>query len=352
VDLFRPLILRFTLPGDAHGVATMVARRERGAIAGDVAFKGTRERGASSIAERRAAKQRVRREKKRVEKKNTTTAGVARANDGNRELSSDSDRRGHTKRAPSEASKSVVEDDEIMPDAPYEYVGMFLDDGVDSDDAISSDDDDDDDETVEKRKTARLETGDDVSNAPVERARKNGSFGNYGKSDGRMRLEDDEWATSERTWSRLSPYLEKFHSKKVWMPFYYDGGAGDRLRKSGGFTKVIHRREDFFQRVRDTGFTKSIDIVIDNPPYTGKGMKEKILRALVDANLPFCLLLPIGVLHGSFARDVLDASKTQVLIPRRCWVFKKKKKEIPFKHLVWLCHGLELPRDLVLMPER
>ena len=191
--------------------------------------------------------------------------------------------------------------------------------------------------------------------APVDarsppRVRRAGSFGNYGRSDGRMSLEDDEWATSERTWKALSPYLSKFHAKKVWMPFFYDGEAGTRLARAG-FERVVHKREDFFKRVRDGGFTRSVDVVIDNPPYTGKGMKERVLQALVDARVPFCLLLPIGVLHGASIRRILDSNKTQALIPRRCFVSKKGKKEVPFKHLVWLCHGLNLPRDLELMPD-
>ena len=165
-----------------------------------------------------------------------------------------------------------------------------------------------------------------------------------------MSLEDDEWATSERTWKALSPYLSKFHAKKVWMPFFYDGEAGTRLANAG-FERVVHVREDFFKRVRDGGFTRSVDVVIDNPPYTGKNMKERVLRALVDARVPFCLLLPIGVLHGASIRRILDGKKTQALIPRRCFVSKKGKKEVPFKHLVWLCHGLNLPRDLELMPD-
>jgi hypothetical protein len=165
-----------------------------------------------------------------------------------------------------------------------------------------------------------------------------------------MSLEDDEWATSERTWKALSPYLSKFHAKKVWMPFFYDGEAGTRLARAG-FERVVHKREDFFSKIRDGGFTRSVDVVIDNPPYTGKGMKERVLQALVDARVPFCLLLPIGVLHGASIRRILDSNKTQALIPRRCFVSKKGKKEVPFKHLVWLCHGLNLPRDLELMPD-
>ena len=39
---------------------------------------------------------------------------------------------------------------------------------------------------------------------------------------------------------------------------------------------------------------RSVDVVIDNPPYTGAGMKERVLSALVGSGLPFCLLLPLG----------------------------------------------------------
>jgi hypothetical protein len=76
-----------------------------------------------------------------------------------------------------------------------------------------------------------------------------------------------------------------------------------------------------------------------------------VLRALVDADVPFCLLLPLGVLHGAFVREALEVRKVQALVPRRCWVSKKGEREVPFKYLVWLCYGLELERDLVLMPD-
>jgi hypothetical protein len=262
----------------------------------------------------------------------------------------DDDRRG---RAAGTTTSDPADEPDLMPDEPYEYVGMFLDDGGDTED--DEDDGTSEEANVVSPKKPFRSRDDDAettppADAPPPRAARRGSFGNYGRSDGRMSLEDDEWATSERTWKALSPYLSKFHAKKVWMPFFYDGEAGTRLANAG-FERVVHKREDFFKRVRDGGFTRSVDVVIDNPPYTGKNMKERVLRALVDARLPFCLLLPIGVLHGASIRRILDGKKTQALIPRRCFVSKKGKKEVPFKHLVWLCHGLNLPRDLELMPD-
>ena len=316
----------------------MVARHERRGVSSDDVGKTRPTSGALSVAERRAAKQRDRREKKRVEKQKS---GVPA--DGGR----DDDRRG---RAAGTTTSDPADEPDLMPDEPYEYVGMFLDDGGDTED------DEDDGTSEEADVMSPKKPRDDDAAAPADAhpradsARRAGSFGNYGRSDGRMSLEDDEWATSERTWKALSPYLSKFHAKKVWMPFFYDGEAGTRLARAG-FERVVHKREDFFSKIRDGGFTRSVDVVIDNPPYTGKGMKERVLQALVDARVPFCLLLPIGVLHGASIRRILDGKKTQALIPRRCFVSKKGKKEVPFKHLVWLCHGLNLPRDLELMPD-
>ena len=171
-----------------------------------------------------------------------------------------------------------------------------------------------------------------------------------------MSVEDDEWATAPRTWAALAPYLlPKFRDKKVWMPFYYDGGAGERLRATG-FRKVVHEKRDFFKRASTTAVfararARASTSSSTTAPYTGKGMKERVLRALVDADVPFCLLLPLGVLHGAFVREALEVGKVQALVPRRCWVSKKGEREVPFKYLVWLCYGLELERDLVLMPD-
>ena len=91
----------------------------------------------------------------------------------------------------------------------------------------------------------------------------------------------------------------------------------------------MHKREDFFKRINDRVFVKSVSAVVDNPPYTGKGMKERVLRALVDADVPFCLLLPLGVLHAATAREILDPELVQALVPRRCWVSKRGAVQVP-----------------------
>jgi len=193
------------------------------------------------------------------------------------------------------------------------------------------------------------ETGESDDDGRVDVARE-GAFGSYGRSTGGMSIEDDEWATSTRTWRALRDVLAPngwcHRGRKIWAPFVYDEMAGKRMMEAG-FERVVHKRADFFERVRDEPFVRTVSAVVDNPPYTGKGIKQKILRALVEADVPFCLLLPVGVLHGAFVREILDERFVQAIIPRKCFVFKSPGgAEIPFKYLCWLCYKMELERDL------
>ncbi|CAK8990156.1 unnamed protein product [Durusdinium trenchii] len=132
------------------------------------------------------------------------------------------------------------------------------------------------------------------------------------------------------------------------MPFYYDGACADHLR-SLGFVNVIHRQEDFFERVLDLKFLRGIDLIWDNPPYTAPEMKERVLRALAQCGKPFVMLLPISVLHVGFVRDIIDMKRVQALIPRRVHVRKSGEEILPFKYLCWFCFGTKLPRDLIFV---
>ena len=195
--------------------------------------------------------------------------------------------------------------------------------------------------------TLEDEEEEEENNAPV--VARTGAYGSYGSTSGRMSIEDDEWATAQRTWDALATVLlPRFAKEKIWAPFVYDERAGERMKRAG-FEKVVHKRADFFARVRDGPFVRSLSAVVDNPPYTGKGMKERVLRALVEAEVPFCLLLPLGVLHGAMVRELLDEKEVQVIIPRKCYVFKVGGAEVPFKYLCWLCYRLKLDKDLYLI---
>lgn len=165
---------------------------------------------------------------------------------------------------------------------------------------------------------------------------------------GRITNINDEWQTTKESWAEITSVLKKYQKKCVWMPFYYDGKCADHLRELGFGSKVIHEKKDFFDRVKDKAFMKKVDLVLDNPPYTGQDLKERILSALATANKPFCLLLPSSVIFTKFIRDCLDMPAVQIIVPRKVFVKKEgdDNKPVPFKYLIWLCHRMKLPKDL------
>ncbi len=157
----------------------------------------------------------------------------------------------------------------------------------------------------------------------------------------------DDWQTCEDAWAAIAPLLlERFSQKRLWMPFYYDGACRDHLNNLG-FRNVVHEPGvDFFERARRTSFTTTVDLVLDNPPYTSPETKEAVLRALAATGLPFVMLLPISVLHVGYVREVLASEHIQVIVPRRVHVRKTNGERVPFKYLCWLCYRVGLERDL------
>jgi len=166
----------------------------------------------------------------------------------------------------------------------------------------------------------------------------------YGPCVGTASMVNDEWQTCYESWEAMSGIMEKFKSQRVWQPFYYDGECAKHLSMLG-FTNVVHTQNDFFKQTKDTTFMKDVDVIWDNPPYTSPETKKKVLTTLADTKKPFCMLLPLAVVHAQFVRDLLDMSRVQLVIPRKVYVKKKNQSKVPFKYLVWLCYGLKLPRD-------
>ncbi|CAD7950833.1 unnamed protein product [Amoebophrya sp. A120] len=170
----------------------------------------------------------------------------------------------------------------------------------------------------------------------------------------------DEWQTCPSAWQQVTDQVlvksAKFSNKKalrIWQPFYYDGKCAEHLKKFCGFPNVHHKPgEDFFEKVKEEKFLRTVDLIWDNPPYTNPEMKQKVLRALVASGKPFCMLLPVAILHAAFVREIIsDMSQVQVLLPRRVWVRKKNQNPVPFKLLLWFCYKMDLPKDLYFLED-
>ena len=161
---------------------------------------------------------------------------------------------------------------------------------------------------------------------------------------------NDEWQTTQKSWAAVAQHFAGWRNKRIWMPFYYDGACATHLR-SLGFKNIVHTDDDFFERVVDKNFLASVDLIWDNPPYTNQEIKERVLRALAACGKPFCMLLPISVLHVGFVRDSVPMEHVQAIVPRRVWVKKVDGDELPFKYLVWLCCRAGLSRDLLFVDD-
>lgn len=160
---------------------------------------------------------------------------------------------------------------------------------------------------------------------------------------------NDEWQTALDSWKNISTLFNGYKTAHVWQPFYYDGECAKHMATLG-FQRVTHEfGVDFFNKVQDEDFIKSVDIIIDNPPYTGKDMKVKVLRALEATGKPFVMLFPSSILFSEAMRDTLDPDFTQVIVPRKVQVRKTGQDTVPFKYLVWLCYKTSLPRDLMFI---
>lgn len=164
----------------------------------------------------------------------------------------------------------------------------------------------------------------------------------------RRTVVNDEWQTTEKSWGAIAPFFKAFRTRGIWMPFYYDGECGKHLRKCG-FKNVFHTNEDFFTRLTDVSFMKTVDLIWDNPPYTGAVLKTRIFESLVACGKPFVMLLPSSVLHSKMLQDLLDPQHIQCIIPRRVEVRKTNQDPVPFKYLVWLCYKTSLDRDLLFV---
>jgi hypothetical protein len=183
---------------------------------------------------------------------------------------------------------------------------------------------------------------------PGKRQRGGGPSSQYGShfGHGPSKRVNDEWQTTLEAWTELAPVLARWKRKAVWMPFFYDGLCAQHLRTLG-FTSVIHEKgADFFTRAADAAFLRRVDVIIDNPPYTAQETKDAVLKALVATGKPWCMLLPSSVLFSAGFREVVDTEHVQLVLPRRVRVCKAGQSPVPFKQLVWVCHGMCLDRDI------
>lgn len=156
---------------------------------------------------------------------------------------------------------------------------------------------------------------------------------------------NDECYTERYGVEPLLPYLNEFSRGRtvvIWCPFDTEESEFVKVFKEYGYEVVyshIKNGQDFF-----TYEPKRWDIIISNPPFTGK---REIFERALSFNKPFCLLMNITWLNDAAPFDIFKDIDLQLLIFRDRMQFKgkKQKEKINFKS-AYYCRDF-LPRQIV-----
>ncbi len=153
---------------------------------------------------------------------------------------------------------------------------------------------------------------------------------------------DNDWNTPSCVWEQIIDFIPR--EKKIWLPFYNDGYAGEYLTSKG--FDIIHENIDFFENNKG-------DVVIDNPPYKDKNrvkVKEQIMKRLIELDKPFMLLMPSTTIQTQYFKN-LHNEHFQLLIPREKYNFEKfigDKTKCPF-YTLWICYKMGFDKDYYII---
>ena len=166
----------------------------------------------------------------------------------------------------------------------------------------------------------------------------------------KKRLEklSDNYETPECYFKQIIPFIQK--DKMIWMPFYCSGRCKkimEKLLKDNNLNnKVYHEKEDFFEKIKDTDFITNIQI-IDNPPYS---IKNKILKKVIEKDIPFMLLFPTNTIGLIFTQRIIK-NKIQIIISPdyKGFIIDGKTTRAPPTTLIWICYKFNLDKDIIFL---
>lgn len=130
-------------------------------------------------------------------------------------------------------------------------------------------------------------------------------------------LKHDDYMSPKSMWENIKQYIPQ--DKIIYEPFYGDGQSGKDLEEILPTNTIIHEPEDFF--VYKDIF--NYDLVCSNPPFSSY---KEILKALVEINKPFILILPSSKINTQIFRTIFKDSfdNLQIIIPRKRIQFQKQ----------------------------
>ena len=148
----------------------------------------------------------------------------------------------------------------------------------------------------------------------------------------------DDYATPAHAWKDIERFIPK--DKVIYMPFYYDGSAKERM-EALGVKWVIHSDVDYFTN------NFEYDIIVDNPPFS---LKKEILSKLKQEDKPFILLMPTATICMLYFRKLFKDDNIQIIIPKKRINFEadgERMKSGCYFDTFYYCYKMNLPRDIV-----
>jgi len=147
----------------------------------------------------------------------------------------------------------------------------------------------------------------------------------------------DNYATPAHAWRDIERFIPK--DKVIYMPFYYDGSAKERM-EALGVKWVIHSDVDYFNN------NFEYDIIIDNPAFS---IKREVLTKLKEDDKPFILILPTATICMQYFQKLFSQEKIQLIVPKKRINFEvdgEAPKSGAYFDCFYYCYKMNLENDI------
>ena len=160
---------------------------------------------------------------------------------------------------------------------------------------------------------------------------------------------NDECYTPDKVWDDIKTYLPT--GGKVFEPFYGAGHTFRWLENSKLFEQVLGQQGLDFFSPQAQQLLEQCDYVISNPPFS---IKFKILKQLVDNDIPFILLFPMGSINTLRFTKIFDKKKINnisVIVPRGRikFIVNNTIANSPSFETIYLCYKINTGTNLVFL---
>jgi hypothetical protein len=143
----------------------------------------------------------------------------------------------------------------------------------------------------------------------------------------------DDYETPRRAYEEIAPFV----AGRVYDPFFCTGACKQYMEEAFG-GEVLHENRDAFERI-DRGL---FDMIVTNPPFS---RKYEVIEYLAGYEKPCMILLPFETIC-TLKYKALHRDGWQLIVPSRRIQYEQGGRAVRTNfHSIWLCMGLDLPRD-------